>query len=108
MKFAMRLAGALLLALVASTVTVRANAQNQEPAKYLFVTNIELKPGHSGEFLKLESEKAAAARTAKSPAFYLGSWPITGNDNRLLFISGFPSYGDLEKNYMEMMSKSAV
>jgi hypothetical protein len=108
MKSAVRLTGALLLALGASTVTVRANAQNQEPAKYLFVTNVELKPGHGEQFAKLESEKVTAARSAKNPVFYLGSWSITGNDNRVLFIAGFPSYGDLEKNYAEMMSKPAV
>ena len=108
MTSAIRVAGALLLAIGASTITVPANAQNQEPSKYLYVNNAELKPGHADQFAKLISEDAMAARTAKSPAYYLGSWPITGNSNRVLSIQGFPSYGDLQKNYVEMMSKPAV
>jgi hypothetical protein len=108
MKSVVRLAGALILALGASTVIVRANAQNQEPSKYLYVTNVELKPGHGDQFAKLESEIVGSFRTAKSPSFYLGSWPITGDSDRVLFISGFGTYGELEKNYVETMSKPAV
>jgi hypothetical protein len=106
MKSAIRVAGALLLAVGVSTFT--AKAQTQEPSRYLYVNNIELKPGHADQFAKLASEVAASYRTAKSPSYTLGCWPITGNSNRVLFFSGFPAYGDLEKNYAEVMSKPAV
>jgi hypothetical protein len=54
MKSTVRLAGALLLALGASTVTVRANAHNQ--SKYLYVSNIELKPGHGDQLARPDRE----------------------------------------------------
>jgi hypothetical protein len=98
----------LVTAVFALSIGPRAFAQNQEPSKYLYVTNVELKPGHGEQFAKLESEIVAAVRTTKAPSYYLGSWPITGNSNRVLFIQGFGAYGDLEKNYVETMSKPAA
>ena len=86
----------------------RALAQNQNPPKYLYVTNVELKPGHGEQFAKLQHEIVTADRTAKAPGFYLGTWSITGDYNRVLFMQGFSTYGELEKDHIDLMSKPAA
>ena len=42
------------------------------PSKYLFLNNVELKPGQSGAFAKLESEEIEAMRASKAPGNFVG------------------------------------
>ena len=80
----------------------------QGPPKYLYLNNVELKPGHGGEFAKLENEEIEAMRTAKIHDLYFGMWSITGNTSRVLFFHGFESYADLQKSHDDLMGNAAL
>lgn len=84
----------------------RARAQHEAgntsgPSKYLFLNNVELKPGQGSAFAKLESEEIDAMRAAKAPGHYIGMWSITGS-NHVLFTHGFDSFADLQKTHNEV------
>ena len=83
-------------------------SQETGPPKYLYLSNAELKPGHSSEFAKLESEEIDALRAAKIPGHYFGMWSITGNTDRVLFFRGFDSYADLQKVHDETVGNATV
>ncbi len=70
----------------------------QGPRKYLYLSNVELKPAQGSAFAKLESEEIAALRAAKAPGNYFGLWSITGG-NHVLFLRGFDSFADLQKDH---------
>ncbi|MDR5729823.1 MAG: hypothetical protein RB191_20615 [Terriglobia bacterium] len=83
-------------------------SQETGPPKYLYLSNAELKPGHSGEFAKLENEEIEAMRAAKIAGHYFGMWSITGNTGRVLFFHGFDSYADLQKVHDETVGNATV
>jgi hypothetical protein len=91
----------ILIAGVFLSPIPRARAQHEAgntsgPSKYLFVNNVELKPGQGSAFAKLENEEIEAMRAAKAPGNYVGMWSITGS-NHVVFMHGFDSFADLEK-----------
>ena len=77
--------------------------QTSTPSKYLFVSNLELKPNQNNAYAKLEQEEVQAMHAAKAPSHYLALWSITGH-NRLLYLSGFDSFADLQKNHEVTMA----
>ncbi|HEU5350390.1 MAG TPA: hypothetical protein VFU55_02260 [Terracidiphilus sp.] len=80
----------------------------QGPPKYIYLSNVELKPGSSAAFAKLESEEIDALRAAKLPDIYFGMWSITGNTSRVLFLNGADSYADFQKMHEAIMGNAAV
>ncbi len=80
--------------------------QAHTPSNYLYLTNVGLKPGQSDAYSKLEADEVAALRAANAPNHYVAMWPITGSDH-VLYIHGFASFADLQKNHdaTEAMSK---
>jgi hypothetical protein len=95
----------ILFAGVVLSPLPRAHAQHEAgntsgPSKYLFLNNVELKPGQTGAFAKLESEEIEAMRAAKAPGNFIGMWSITGS-NHVLFTHGFDAFADLQKVHDE-------
>src|SRR5512135_662782 len=61
------------------------------PSKYLYLTNVVLKPNQGGAYAKLESQEVAALRSAKAPGNYVGLWSVTGGSH-VLYLHGFDSF----------------
>lgn len=72
--------------------------QTQGPSKYLYLDNVELKPGQDFAYAKAQGDEAQAERAAKAPSHYLGMWSITGVDH-VLYLHGFDAFGDLQKDH---------
>lgn len=70
--------------------------QVHSPSKYIYLSNVELKPNQGDAFAKLESDEIQAMRTANAPSHYVGMWSITGG-SRVLFLHGFDSFADMQK-----------
>jgi hypothetical protein len=92
--------------------TFAAFAQNQPsnvtgPSKYLFLTNESAKPGVSEAHAKNEAAMAQALREANSSFHEIALESITG-EPRVIFLHGFDSFADLQKQHMEMMSNTSV
>lgn len=77
------------------------------PSKYLFVTNVELKPEQSSAYAKLETDEIQAMRAAKAPSHYLGMWSITGVTH-VLFLHGFDSFAELQKNHEDTIAMTKL
>lgn len=72
--------------------------QTQGPSKYLYLDNVELKPGQDFAYAKAQGDEVQAERAAKAPSHYLGMWSITGVDH-VLYLHGFDAFGDLQKDH---------
>lgn len=68
------------------------------PSKYLFISNVDLKPNQAGPFAKAQEAETKALRAAKAPGHYIGMWAITGADH-VLFLEGFDNFGDMQKEH---------
>jgi len=68
------------------------------PSKYLFISNVDLKPNQAGPFAKAQGAEVQALRAAKAPGRYIGMWAITGADH-VLFLEGFDSFADMQKEH---------
>jgi len=77
------------------------------PSKFLYLSNVELKPNQSGAYAKIEAEEVAAMHAAKAPSHYIGMWAITGS-NHLLYFHGFDSFADLQKSHDETMAMTSL
>lgn len=93
----------LLLAGVALSHLPSALAQHeagqvQGPSKYLFLTNVELKPGLEHLYAKAQGDEVQAMRTAKAPSHFIGMWGITGVDH-VLYLHGFDAFADAQKEH---------
>ena len=71
------------------------------PSKYLFLSNVELKPEQGFAYAKVQGDQVQAERTAKAPSHYLGMWSITGAEH-VLYMHGFDAFGDLQKDHEAM------
>ncbi|MDE3186010.1 MAG: hypothetical protein KGM96_00630 [Acidobacteriota bacterium] len=114
MKFHSISFASLCLVLAGSTLCPNPTALAQQeagqvhsPSKYLYVSNVELKPNLSSAFAKLESDEIQAMRAANAPTHYVGMWSITGA-SRVLFLRGFDSFADLQKGHDETMAMSKL
>ncbi len=81
--------------------------EHQGPSKYLYVTNVGVKPGMSHAFAKAEQAINENWREAKDPAYSLGMVPITGSE-RTIFLTGFDSFSDLQKVHDEMSANAKL
>jgi hypothetical protein len=93
----------LLLAGLALTNLPAALAQHeagqaQGPSKYLFLTNVELKPGLEHLYAKAQGDEVQAMRAAKAPSHFIGMWGITGVDH-VLYLHGFDTFADAQKEH---------
>ncbi len=105
---------AALCLLVAGPIPCTAPAVGQmppsgvnPPPKYIFLTNIAIKPNMTGSFIADESTEVQAERTAKAPINYFGMVSITGSPHALFF-AGFDSFADLQKEHDQGMSDSKL
>lgn len=81
--------------------------QAQGPSKYLYLTNVELKPEQSGAYAKIEADEVAARRAANAPSHYLAMWPVTGGNN-VLYLHGFDSFAEMQKNHDDTVAMSKL
>lgn len=82
--------------------------ENSGPPKYIYLSNVVLKPGSSAAYVKLQSEENAALRAEKINAHHFGMWSVTGNENRVLYFYGTDSFADLQKMHDSVMGNAAV
>ena len=101
-----------LCLLVAGPILCTAPAVGQPsgvnpPPKYIYLSNIAIKPNMTGSFIASESTEVQAQRAAKAPLNYFGMVSITGSP-RALFFAGFDSFADMQKEHEQGMSDSKL
>ncbi len=111
-RFGSTAAFCLSIATLTFSPTPKALAQHeagdtQGPSKYLYLSNVALKPDQGDTYGKLEGAEVDALRAAKAPSHYVAMWSITGGDH-VLYFHGFDSFADLEKNHDETMAMSKL
>ena len=99
-------AGSCLLAAPAA-FTQDQSTHVTQPPKYLFLTNEAEKPGVSDAHAKNEAAMVQALRDANSSFYALSLEAITGSP-RVLFVHGFGSFADLQKEHMAMMGNAQL
>ncbi len=77
------------------------------PPKYIYLSNIEIKPNMTGAFIASESTDVQAERAANAPLNYFGMVSITGSP-RALFFAGFDSFDSLQKQHEQGMSDAKL
>lgn len=77
------------------------------PSKYLYLSNVELKPNQGAAYAKIESEEVEALRAANAPSHYVAMWPVTGGTH-VLYIHGFDSFAELQKNHDATMAMTKL
>jgi hypothetical protein len=77
------------------------------PPKYIYLTNIAIKPNMTGAFIANESSEVQAEHAAKAPINYFGMINITGSP-RALFFAGFNSFADMQKQHDQGMADSKL
>lgn len=103
---------AAVCSLVATAVLCAAPALAQDanvhpPEKYLYLSNISIKPNMTSSFIADENAEVQALRAANAPVHYIGMRSITGSPHALFF-AGFDSYAELQKNHEQTMSDSKL
>ena len=81
--------------------------QVHSPSKYLYLSNVELRPNQDDAFAKLESDEIQAMRAANAPNHFFGMWSITGGSH-VIMMHGFDSFADLQKGHDETMGMSKL
>ena len=97
----------LTLSAAPSLLAQHEAGQAPGPSKYLYLTNVDLKAEESNAYQKLESDEVQAMHAANAPSHYLAMWPITGSDH-VLFMHGFDSFADLQKNHEATMDMAKL
>lgn len=82
--------------------------QPQSPSKYLYLSNVELKPEQGDAYAKLEADEVQAMRAAGAPSHYFAMWSITGAGTHVLYFHGFESFADLQKNHDNTMAMTKL
>jgi hypothetical protein len=77
------------------------------PPKYIYLTNVAIKPNMGSSFIVDESSEVQAERTANAPIHYFGMLNITGSP-RALFFAGFDSFADMQKQHDQGMSDAKL
>ncbi|MGA2906782.1 MAG: hypothetical protein ABSE36_03695 [Terracidiphilus sp.] len=73
------------------------------PPKYIFLSNIAIKPNMAGSVIAAESSEVQAERAANAPIHYFGMLSFTGSPHALFF-AGFDSFADMQKEHDQGMS----
>lgn len=77
------------------------------PPKYIYLSNIAIKPNMTSSFIADESSEVQAERAANAPIQYFGMLSITGSP-RALFFAGFDSFADMQKEHDQGMSDAKL
>jgi hypothetical protein len=77
------------------------------PPKYIYLSNVAIKPNMSGSFIAAETSEVQAERDAKAPIQYFGMLSFTGSPHALFF-AGFNSFADMQKEHDQGMSDSKL
>jgi len=77
------------------------------PPKYIYLSNIAIKPNMTGTFIANESSEVQAERAAKAPVNYFGMVSITGSP-RALYFAGFDSFADMQKEHEQGMADAKL
>lgn len=102
----------LLFASCSFTAMPAASAQDQStqtpgPSKYLYLTDVVLKPEQNSAYQKLESDEAQALRAADAPNHYIAMGAITGGSH-VVYMHSFDSFADLQKTHDATMGMSQL
>jgi hypothetical protein len=97
----------LTLSPAPSALAQQEAGQVHSPSKYLYLSNVELKPEQSSAFAKVEGEEVDALRAANAPSHYLAMSSITGG-TRVLYMHGFESFADLQKHHDETVAMTKL
>jgi hypothetical protein len=92
------LAGFIFSFTATTTFAQHEAGDTQGPSKYLFLTNVELKPGLEHLYAKAQGDQVQAMRAAKAPSHFIGMWSITGVDH-VLYLHGFDSFDQAQKDH---------
>jgi hypothetical protein len=111
----MRIAGVItvcaLMAGLATLAVPAAQAQNQssamQPSADTYISNVAIKPGGWGAYMKAEAAEAQAQRAAQARDYYFGMESITGAD-RVLYVAGYSSFAEAQKIHEETMGNSTL
>ncbi|MDE3201680.1 MAG: hypothetical protein KGN79_12250 [Acidobacteriota bacterium] len=95
------------LTLAPAAVAQHEAGQTQGPSKYIFLSNIAIKPNQSGAYAKIQADEIQAMRAAKAPNHYVAMWSITGS-NHVIAIHGFDSFADLQKSHDDTVAMSKL
>jgi len=109
-RLAIRIALCILVAgplLSAKTAAAQMPSGVNPPPKYIYLSNIAIKPNMSGSFIANESSEAQAERAAKAPINYFGMISITGSPHALFF-AGFDSFADMQKEHDQGMADAKL
>jgi hypothetical protein len=77
------------------------------PPKYIYLSNISIKPNMSSAFTQDESAEVQAQRAANAPIHYFGMLSFTGSPHALFF-AGFDSFADMQKQHDQAMSDTKL
>lgn len=77
------------------------------PPKYIYLSNVAIKPNMTGTFIADESSEVQAQRAANAPTNYFGMVSITGSP-RALYFAGFDSFADMQKQHEQSMSDTKL
>jgi hypothetical protein len=77
------------------------------PPKYIYLSNISIKPNMTGTFIANESAEVQAERAANAPLHYFGMVSVTGSP-RALYFAGFDSFADMQKQHDQGMADSKL
>ncbi len=81
--------------------------QAHGPSKYLYLSNVELKPEEGSAYANIENDEVAALRAANAPSHYLAMGNITGS-SRVIYFHGFDSFADLQKSHDETVAMTKL
>jgi hypothetical protein len=89
---------AVVLLGVALLLAAPAFAQEPPPGvpPVLRISIEDIKPGSMGAHEKQVASYLALWERAKAPTYRLGLTPVSGDNNRVVYLEGFPSYAEME------------
>lgn len=76
----------------------REPGQVKGPSKYLFLSNVTIKPDRMSSFIDNENSEVQALREANAPEHYFGMVAITGG-HRAIFFAGYDSFAEMQKDH---------
>jgi hypothetical protein len=97
----------LTVSAVPAALAQQEAGQPHSPSKFLYLSNVELKPNQGAAYAKLEQDEVQAMRAANAPSHHLAMGSITGS-SRVLYMHGFDSFADLQKGHDETVAMSKL
>jgi hypothetical protein len=97
----------LTLSPVPAALAQQDAGQTHSPSKYLYLSNVELKPEQGSAYAKIEREEVEALRAANAPSHYLAMVSITGS-SRVIYMHGFDSFAAMQKDHDATMAMTKL